>query len=1208
MIRPQILTFYSFKGGVGRTFALANVAARLAGWGYRVLAVDWDLEAPGLRWYFPEAGDRPGTLDLLLDPGRDWRELATPCALHGQTVANATLDVLPAGHEDAGYRQRVQGLDWPALYDRGITRRLETLRAQWLQDYDFVLLDSRTGHGDVMAVCTAQLPDVIVALSGPDDQGIRGCVETLTWAEELRAELPLDRSLPQVLPLLSRFDLQEQFSEAGDALVRFGRAFEGWYGRWLPEGVSPTKALGRLRIPYSPRWSYGTHLPVLHEDPSDGGTVSSWLTNVAAVLARGLGSAQELLEDRDAAVRAARSSRPTPEATVYLSRAHGRDADFVEVLASHLRTRGLTVEGTAPPAQPGADWMAQAQAALARSDLLVPICSPGPESVWQHLESTWFLTGPTRPVLPLVLPDTRPPAWTAAWASLESRDRSPADLAQGIVDALPAGRAPDHSDPLDAWRAWQREAHGRLIPFFPGATDALMEQVFVRVSLSRAHGPPAEHTLEELLLAPPARPTKLGLATETAPGPPRWLVLGGPGSGKTTLARHLAWSLAGRPEGPVPVLLSLARWSKTDKGPLEAAQAELKGRGYAAAVGLKDALVQARTEGRLVLLFDGLDEVDPQLQERTLNRIRTIVHHRAWALVPIAVLSRKVAVGSEGLGEPFQQAEVQPLGTPQQEQLVARLVPGPEGATAWRVISGRPGLRGLADNPLLLTLMALLAREQRSLPDSRVAVYDRAVALLLKRGHCPEPRGVAAPIDARHLLGPLSVDLHGTGVESWEEEDLRERVRELRLADRTLHARLQETWTSNDALLEDLGRNSGLLGPHDGSTANWRYLHRSLREFLAAEALAKGDPEQVFAEARDRLLQVRAANEDKREQVERRHGLSRWGEVYGLMAGLSQAPRDLLEGLGRVSPDILLRTLPSVEGMREREKLALLLAPRWVQPEHLVQLLGGWEGSLGRTGLVELLWTALGPGLHLPALGAIWGALSELGEAVEPRAFAAPLPDPAWTPALVEVPAGRFRMGSPAGQGDDDEHPRHQVTLSLPARLGRTPATNAELRRLDAGWAGEDRHPAVEVTWWQARAFCAWLGGDLPSEARWEQACRAGTESVYWSGNEEDDLAQVGWYGHNSGSKRRPVAGKPPNPWGLHDAHGLVWEWCLDSWHRPYTEAPVSDPVHREGPDRVVRGGSFHDGANGCRSAYRFGRHPSVRVGVLGFRVFLPSP
>ena len=225
---------------------------------------------------------------------------------------------------------------------------------------------------------------------------------------------------------------------------------------------------------------------------------------------------------------------------------------------------------------------------------------------------------------------------------------------------------------------------------------------------------------------------------------------------------------------------------------------------------------------------------------------------------------------------------------------------------------------------------------------------------------------------------------------------------------------------------------------------------------------------------------------------------------------------------------------------------------------------------------------------------------------------------------LVRIEGGSFMMGTARGDklAYGYEHPRHEVTLAS-FYLARTPVTNGQYKRyLQANpqvnepdvWHNasfnQPRQPVVDISWFEAKAYCDWAGLVLPTEAQWEYACRAGTQTRYWSGDEEADLARVGWYEGNSDDRLHPVAQLPANPWGLHDMHGNTFEWCLDGApgddeFAPYETPPrPGDGLRREpvGVAQVMRSGHFAARAEDARSASRFIDVPSWHLLYYGFR------
>ena len=327
----RIVTFYSYKGGVGRTFLLANVAVLLAKWGLRVLCIDWDLEAPGLPHYFRRivrtrrafrAGSKVGSRL------RDFETVETPPARGGivDVVASVAtnervswrdlvleisgdgwkLDLLAAGAPNPDYVACIHRLDWTRLYDdHELGWYLEELRAQWLASYDLVLVDSRTGLTDIGGICAAQLPDILAVLSSANLQSLEGCIDVIERAKRARDRLPIPRPAPLVLPLVSRFDDREEYDDADEWLGRFAEAWTPYYRVWAPEGTDPRVLLGSLRIPYISKWSFGERLPVLRERIDDPGLICWFIANVAACLAQGLGNTGLLVTNRNGYVESA---------------------------------------------------------------------------------------------------------------------------------------------------------------------------------------------------------------------------------------------------------------------------------------------------------------------------------------------------------------------------------------------------------------------------------------------------------------------------------------------------------------------------------------------------------------------------------------------------------------------------------------------------------------------------------------------------------------------------------------------------------------------------------------------------------------------------------------------------------------------------------------------------------------------------------------
>jgi len=214
------------------------------------------------------------------------------------------------------------------------------------------------------------------------------------------------------------------------------------------------------------------------------------------------------------------------------------------------------------------------------------------------------------------------------------------------------------------------------------------------------------------------------------------------------------------------------------------------------------------------------------------------------------------------------------------------------------------------------------------------------------------------------------------------------------------------------------------------------------------------------------------------------------------------------------------------------------------------------------------------------------------------------------------IPAGEFDMGSPDNEEGRfaNEGPVHHVKISKPFYIGKYEVTQAQWKTVmgadnnPSNFKGDDL-PVETVSWNDAQDFLKKAGDGLrlPTEAEWEYACRAGSKTRWYFGDNEGDLKDNAWYSDNSGNKTHAVGQKGHNEWGLYDMHGNVWEWCEDVWHGNYNDAPNDGSAWTTGGDekspRVLRGGSWRSLARVTRSANRLRSEPDGWFSNIGFRL-----
>lgn len=240
---------------------------------------------------------------------------------------------------------------------------------------------------------------------------------------------------------------------------------------------------------------------------------------------------------------------------------------------------------------------------------------------------------------------------------------------------------------------------------------------------------------------------------------------------------------------------------------------------------------------------------------------------------------------------------------------------------------------------------------------------------------------------------------------------------------------------------------------------------------------------------------------------------------------------------------------------------------------------------------------------------------------------------------MVYIPGGTFLMGSPDNEEGrfDNEGPQHKVKLG-PFWIGKYEVTQGQWKAVMGSnlsyppLKGADR-PIYLANWMDAKEFCRRLSLStgktycLPSEAQWEYACRAGSTTRYSSTDSDKSLGDYAWYRNNTAPADRvtQVGRKLPNPWGLYDMHGGMYEWCEDVWHDRYYGAPLDGSAWTDKPTivtigeytgeaRVLRGGCWFHVARYCRSAFRTRNLAAARIShgdgpfIFGFRVVVPGP
>ncbi len=731
---------------------------------------------------------------------------------------------------------------------------------------------------------------------------------------------------------------------------------------------------------------------------------------------------------------------------------------------------------------------------------------------------------------------------------------------------------------------------------------------------------------------------------------PHLVLLGYPGSGKSTFVNFVSLCLAkeqrqpGSADGvarltgwtlgnlfPVRIVLrELIAWADRAEQTTACAQVVWDYIAFAThALGYADdfkSLKQHLQNESGIVFFDGLDEVREADQRRDFikrviesfadlnSRCRIVVTCRPYAYQKNDWQLEGFRTQTLALFSPAQIAQFieiwyRTLGP--RENLTPTQVH--EKTTSLQTAVQSPRLADLAQRPLLLTLMATL-HVAGQLPEDRADLYDKTVKLMLDiwqsdKGENLKTFGLDAEQVGR-IMGKLAFEAHRR---QGEQSALRQvAVADLSAEDlRHAFKLLLHSGDRAEQVIEYIQKRAGLLAAQDPRT--YTFPHRSFQEFMVACYFVESNlfPDDLIALVR--------------------HDRDWWREVYWLAAGRARSPRfsNAAQLVDALCPQDfagqMLSELDAACALIAAQAAAEVRLPKRVAEfprlKKLLERLQTW--------LVAIIAQGALPAEDRAEVGRI---LSALGDPREDVACA--------LPALVDVPAGEFVMGSDTS-GRGDEKPQHRVTLNA-YRIGKYPVTNAQYRRFveddgytathrdcwtDAGWEyrtdrkitqpyywddaewNVDNHPVVGVSWYEAVAYCNWLNKTnpgrrfrLPTEAEWERAARHTDRREYPWGNEFDpEKANTDErIGQTTAVGLYPL-GK--SECGAYDLAGNVWEWCSSQYEK-YPYDPKDGREELKGTDtRVLRGGAWYGDKDWGRCAFRILSDPGTQNYSIGLRV-----
>lgn len=687
------------------------------------------------------------------------------------------------------------------------------------------------------------------------------------------------------------------------------------------------------------------------------------------------------------------------------------------------------------------------------------------------------------------------------------------------------------------------------------------------------------------------------------------LLIGHPGSGKTTSARYLVRHLLGdRPLGtdrdPLPFLAQCRSYNpKKYISILDFVYTQL---GHSIGFDISEALKTFRIgeQAGTILVIDGFDELPSGTSEIFLDQLARLREDPAFRGAHVVLTSRFDSYRQfEHSFNGWRKLALAPLSPGQISTFVTNWFGDTPPATELLQQIEEPRLAELAIRPFLLAMMCLVKEDGGDLGRNRSELYSKAISYLERR----QATVVEASIRSlrRNVLEDLSMAMLRLGVadiDKWTAAG----ITASSLA--APSGSYSTSFEDSDAFLTGLSRDVGITQVAMG---RYSFVHRTFMEYLAACRLNSLDNSTAIA--------VEHCN------------VARWEEPIRLYAGMQPTAleqADIVKHLWKENPGLALRTLTDARTVNHSVVDSLIADSDATQRVRMLRTLRSSFRDVDHRTRLRLIVETTEPLLRGDTDNeVVYNAVSLL-RWVDPEdrarvlwdAFGSQaalkrqqlLDNPHMIFSFVELPGGTFRMGDDNAV-DAIEKPAHCVTVSG-FQINAHQVTNlayelvtGRSKNLRNPVSTRDHQPVVALSWFDAFVFALRIGCRLPTEAEWEYAARAGSEGSWCFGDDLGTLVEYCNFEEEGKAKVEPwdVGSGRASAFGLYDMHGNVWEWCSD-WLAEYSATAVVDPQGPEhGVSRVRRGGGFAYHGRGCRSAFRWGNDPAYRFKDIGVRVVL---
>lgn len=1183
----MIYTFYSYKGGVGRSMALANIGMYFYLQGYTTLLVDWDLEAPGLERYFEKRFnlnvsdiiERPGIIDLI----KDYKELSL------QPLASEKVDeeqlfpdldkylfaldqapkkklfLLHAGRRSPGrpwsdYTSFVQAFDWANFYDEWEGGAfIDWLREQFKQKADIILIDSRTGVTEVGGVATQHLADVVLLICGSNLENIESTARMARnfaseQVKEARNGRPLD-----IMVVPSRIDNSDT-----DGYGEFLKRIENTV-KELPVAKSETgQRLTETIIPYFPAFSYRETLIFGDEEAE----------RLADQLVESYLRIAENMQILNLSKRYERSKAQEKRGSIFLSYSH-RDNLVASQIKLALGAAGYQVQGDESEIKGGQEWASVIEESIKKADLIVSIISHSAnESSWVRRELV-YADNLQKPIVPIKVDDSPIPLmiidrqYISAEANFE-------DGLQELIAVLPKRiEALAERDAYSVSRQLELDYLDDLLLRYSQWTELYVPlPLEIQKPDQRNTKIDVEKFFKDVKSKQQAKLSSSQILTTDVMSViddlNRFVLLGEAGSGKTTTLQRVAIDYASHtkenPSGPIPILVPIRelRSNLIDLIRLQLGK-------------YSQHIQELIDENRVVLLLDGLDEVAIEKRQSTVEQISQFLE--SHPKLPTVVTSRLYTYEAVEIPD-LARVIIRPLDSERIFRFINNYLEDQDAKQLFQVLN-ETQLVELGKSPLMLFMLLQLYVRQGKLPQNRVQLYSSAIDILLR---IPNSDHIDAQL-LQERLSNLAFTLQTN-------------------PDKTSISRSNAMDFLKDEKTLSLARSTGLLLGDE----ELQFSHRAFQEYLASTKL-------------DRMMQsgTLASELFPKDKWWNPTGLE---ESLVLLTGLyTDDCTPVLEWLSDAQPELTARCVRE-SGANAPAKTLDHLGEQWLP--RLTDLSRDSNPNAR---------AAIGRALGLLGLDNRKGAGCVAKDGIK-------LPDIGW----CEIPGGQFLMGSdPTRTPEAFDQEKPQQAVGLPTYyISRYPITCTQYQSfvadggyqnkrywISSGWKWKTQeevgsplysddsnwhisnHPIVGISWYEAYAFTRWLSEKLgveirlPTEPEWEKAARGTDGRKYpWGDSFSEDNANIRVEKPGYSIMRTSPVGIYPqgaSPFGVLDMCGNVLEWCLNEYITVY---PYNESLDiNSDKQRPARGGSWSTDAVLARSAARSGFLPHSRFNYLGFRV-----